>query len=400
MVLDPTKKEVYEVINGVIAEWARLFPDPYIHIGGDVVDSGSWLNNPEIVSFMETKGYQDHNQLQAYFSGRVSAILARHGKKTIGWDGLSGADLGKGAVIQTWRGQGWMNQALQDGHYAILSGDYFLDKKLPASFHYSVSPDDVGGEVSIDPSQRQMILGGEACMWTEVVDARSIDSRIWPRMAAIAEKFWSPLELTQDPVDMYRRMHWISQYLDYSGITHNSDYPKFVESLCPSQNQQPLITFIDVLEEVKSYDPEAIDTAFTTTTPLDRVVDVARPESQVAVDFNILVFDFIKMRDPETSHQIRSILENWSQNHELLAAHFKSCEKLMEVQELSASLAEISQVGLSALTALETNALLPASQLSSKVALMNEASISEAGVMIAVTESIRGLVTAAHGENG
>ncbi len=398
--LDPTNEEVYQFIDKIIGEWAQLFPDTYLHIGGDQVNPGAWSDNQEISSFKENKGYKNHKQLQSYFASRVKAIVSKYGRKPVGWDDLQDAGLGTGAVIQSWRGKESVLRALEEGNPSILSGEYFLDRKLPASYHYSISPDLMTEDMSLDARQKQMILGGEACMWTHVVNAGNIDSRIWPRMAAIAEKLWSPSELTQNPVDMYRRLSWISHYLDYSGATHNSNYPASVESLCPPENRVPLRTFIDALEELRSYDRIALDTSFRTTTPLERVVDVARPESLVAVNFNILVTDFLEFRDLERAKKIRTSLEKWASNHGLLSDHFVSCEKLKEVQELSEMLAQISQLGLTALTTLESNDRLPGSQLSQKIAYVDNAAIGRAGVIIAVAESIRKLLNAAHGEMG
>ena len=55
------------------------------------------------------------------------------------------------------------------------------------------------------PDEQKRILGGEACMWAEYVSPENIDSRIWPRTAAIAERFWSPQD-TRDVNSMYQRL--------------------------------------------------------------------------------------------------------------------------------------------------------------------------------------------------
>lgn len=35
------------------------------------------------------------------------------------------------------------------------------------------------------------VLGGEAAMWSELVDDQSVDVKVWPRTAAVAERLWT-----------------------------------------------------------------------------------------------------------------------------------------------------------------------------------------------------------------
>ena len=119
---------------------AGLFPDPYVHIGGDEVTGKHWDENPAIQQFMEEHGLPDNHALQAYFNERVSRILAKYDKRMIGWDEILHPDLPAGTLVQSWRGQASLAEAARSGFDGILSFGYYLDHMFPASFHAGVDP--------------------------------------------------------------------------------------------------------------------------------------------------------------------------------------------------------------------------------------------------------------------
>ena len=121
----------------------------------------------------------------------------------IGWDEVLHPELKADAVIQSWRGPAALAEAAKKGHRGILSYGYYLDHLQPASFHYAVDP-------QMDGQSPELILGGEACMWTEYVTPETVDSRIWPRAAVIAERLWSPRDVT-NVASMYDRLDAVSQ---------------------------------------------------------------------------------------------------------------------------------------------------------------------------------------------
>ena len=103
------------------------------------------------------------------------------------------------------------------GYRTILSSGYYLDHLLPAPRHYLVDPSIPAGAPSSGA-----VLGGEACQWAEFVTEESIDSRLWPRLAAVAERLWSPAEV-RDVDDMMRRLDGISLTLEGVGLRHEID---------------------------------------------------------------------------------------------------------------------------------------------------------------------------------
>ncbi len=225
-VMDPTRESTYAFLNSFIGEMTALFPDAYFHIGGDECNGKDWDANPRIQAFMQSHGIKSNAELQAYFTARVQKIVAGHGKIMEGWDEVLQPDTPKDVIIQSWRGQQSLAEAASRGYRGLLSAGYYIDLNQSAAEHYAVDPMGLGA-AALSSRQKQNILGGEATMWSEYVSPENIDSRIWPRTAAIAERLWSPQNL-RDTASMYARMAAVSQGLEYHGLEHNSQLSRDV----------------------------------------------------------------------------------------------------------------------------------------------------------------------------
>ncbi|MBV8855484.1 MAG: family 20 glycosylhydrolase, partial [Acidobacteria bacterium] len=197
--LDPTREETYKFLDAFLGEMAALFPDAYMHIGGDENTGKQWRLNPKIQEFMKEKGLKDNHALQTYFNQRLLKILQKHGKRMMGWDEIFQPDLPKDVVIHSWRGPKALAEAARLGYDGVLSNGFYIDLSFPASDHYLNDPLPEGNGLS--EAEAAHVLGGEATMWGEWVTPETIDSRIWPRTAAIAERLWSPREV-RDVDDM------------------------------------------------------------------------------------------------------------------------------------------------------------------------------------------------------
>ena len=158
---------------------------------------------------------------------RVSRILAKYNKRMIGWDEILHPDLPAGTLVQSWRGQASLAEAARSGFDGILSFGYYLDHMFPASFHAGVDP---LGDADLTERQRARILGGEACMWGELITSENIDGRIWPRAAAVAERLWSSPN-TGNIADLYVRLARLSRYLDQIGMQHESSRRRMLSRL-------------------------------------------------------------------------------------------------------------------------------------------------------------------------
>ncbi len=227
--LDPTRDEVYTFLDGLIGEMASLFPDEYFHIGGDEVLDAEWLHNPAIQAFCKKNGLKTSKELHAYFNQRLQAVVRKHGKKMIGWDEVLSPGLATDTVIQSWQGQQSLAEAARKGYRGILSYGYYLDHMDTSTFHYQVDP--LSGEAGqLTATETAHILGGEACMWSEYVTEETVDSRLWPRAAVVAERLWSPANTT-DVASMYARLEITSRWLDWSGVQHRSEFQRMLERL-------------------------------------------------------------------------------------------------------------------------------------------------------------------------
>lgn len=340
---DPTREETYQFFNQFFAEISELFPDPYIHIGGDEVNGVQWDANPKIQEFMEQNNMPDNAALQTYFNKRILKILTKHGKKIMGWDEIFQPDLPKSIIIQSWRGQETLKEAAQKGYKAILSNGYYIDLTQSTQFHYLNDP--IPEDSTLTAEERKMILGGEATMWGELISPETIDSRIWPRTAAIAERLWSPPQI-KNVQDMYRRLEAISFQLEEHGLTHLKNQDKMLRRLTNNIDTTSLKVFVDVVEPVKLYARHRYGGPYTSYSPLTRMVDAALPDSKIAREFNLWVGRFLEKDDKEALKEIKEKLTIWKENHKDLIHIINRSPILKEIEPLSEDLCKVSELGL------------------------------------------------------
>ncbi len=508
-VMDPTREEVYTFIDSFIGEMAQLFPDAYFHIGGDEVDYTHWQKNKSIQKFMKDNAIENTHDLQAYFNQRMEKILAKHNKKMIGWDEILNPKLSKNIVVQSWRNQKSLFEAVQKGSKAILSSGYYLDYKLPAGKHYSVDPellpgaitvkpdtahwqqydmsiyvsesplqaslvlygeaptlrgvffamgnatgfeganlsnstldftfpsdfgkiniesvfsaDSLNGNMSVGlisfpvkgkkmggndwagtrppeveqmepltPEQKASILGGEAAVWTEAISALNFDSRIWPRAAAIAEKWWTPQELTKDVDDMYRRLEVISPYLEKLGTQHIQGQRELVKDLAEGKDEKPVQVLIDVLEETKYTARLAV--SLSALLPMNEVVDAAQPESMQAYQFSKMVDAFIAdAAHQKNEKEIKQWLMLWRNNHTAFEKSALGNARLEKVLQTSQELSMMANFALQAIDSFSGKVKLNDADKQAMLKAMNSVEESRASTLLAVSPALRKLVEA------
>lgn len=398
-VLDPTNPQVYELLEGFLGEMAALFPDAYIHIGGDENNGVHWSANPKIQTYIREHNLKDNAGLHASFNGRVHAILAKNGKQLIGWDEILHPDLPVGSMVHSWRGPEGIADATKHGFATILSNGYYIDLSHPGWEHYLNDPIPPGSRLSAE--QQKLVLGGEATMWAEWVTPETIDSRIWPRTAAIAERLWSPQDVRDVP-DMYRRLVYVSRRLEEAGLRHESYIDPALRRLAGDGATPADLTaqrsLVDLLEPVKVYQRGRHQPNATQFTPLTGLVDCARPDSAASRAFATKVEVAVYGAAPTGGDTIAVIqqLQNW----EATASHLSSglalrSPRLEEATPLLKALLAASTAGQEAAQVLASGRAPAAGWLQAQFAKLDQAAQPHAACEFPAMASLKLLAAAA-----
>ncbi|HET9309456.1 MAG TPA: beta-N-acetylhexosaminidase [Candidatus Sulfotelmatobacter sp.] len=398
-VTDPTREETYKFMDKFVEEMGKLFPDAYFHIGGDEVDGKFWDSNPKIQAFKQAHGMKSNEDLQAYYNQRLEKILTKHHKIMVGWDEILHPDLPKNIVVQSWRGQESLAKAAQQGYRGLLSYGYYLDLMWSTSRHYATEPMS-GAAANLTPEQKKLILGGESAQWAEWVTPENIDSHIWPRNAAIAERLWSP----QDVVDvnsMYTRMHAVSLELEWLGLTHLSARDRMLHRMAGNGDITALRVLADVVEPVKDYNRWSDEKGpIDFHAPLTHLIDAVYPESDTAREFTNLVQQYAKSgyKDQGAAAQIRTWLTLWRNNDAKLHAELGHSSLLEEDAPLSQNLAMLGAAGLQALDYLDKGQPEPDLWKTQQLAVIDQAKKPVGGLLLMVTAPVQQLVEASAGQ--
>ena len=174
--LDPTNPAVYQAIDILLGELAEIFPDPFVHIGGDEVQPDWWRESDRIAAYMAQHRLDGPGALQAHFNARLAALAARRGKRLIGWDEVLSDGAPPDMAVQAWRGATARDRALAAGHDCIVSCGYYLDLCYPADLHHSwdlAAPEDelLAWEDALleDPRLAHVAAGiGQTHAWREI----------------------------------------------------------------------------------------------------------------------------------------------------------------------------------------------------------------------------------------
>lgn len=315
--LNPLNEAVYQAIETLLRELAEVFPDAYVHIGGDEVSPDWWQRDPVIAEYLQQQGMNTHD-LQNEFLTRVCALVRDMGKRPVAWDEVLHPDM-PDCAVQNWRGATTRDRGLALGQQVLVSAPYYLDLHFPAQMHYDFDPelpqtqwlaledsmqqdprlDHVAEGIEWTKQWRQgavdfagdiRVMGGEACLWSELVTPEVLPTRLWSRLPAVAERLWSAADCT-DMDSFYSRLQscWLCLPEDPELTARRN-----LHALGLSGAQ---VDIASLLEPVKWYGrllgQQALEARiagsempkarpYAVTTPLDKVVDMLPPESMAA----------------------------------------------------------------------------------------------------------------------
>jgi hexosaminidase len=257
-----------------------------------------------------------------------------------------------------------------------------------------------GAAANLTAEEKARILGGESCMWAEYVNWENIDSRIWPRNAAIAERLWSPQDVT-DPASMYARMEVISERLEWLGLTHKSYYRQMLQRIAgPSSPEEfaALSTLASLVEPVKDYTRErTAPSEPTSATPLNRIVDAVPLESAAARHFGELVDQLIaaSCHDPAAVTRVRARLTAWQDNDAKLRPLEERSFLVKEVSANSQDLSTLGSLGLAALDFINRKQQAPDEWKTQQLAVLQQLQTARDQLLLMPVPAVQKLVEAA-----
>ncbi|MDO6445502.1 family 20 glycosylhydrolase [Colwellia sp. 1_MG-2023] len=134
--LDPSNPDVYVFIDKIVAEFTSLFPDEYLHIGGDEVHPIQWQKSEAVQQYMAENNVKDSHELQVHFNEKVQTILTKHQRKMMGWDEIYHPKLPKDIMVQSWRGMESLSQIAANQYQGLLSTGFYIDQPQSSAYHY------------------------------------------------------------------------------------------------------------------------------------------------------------------------------------------------------------------------------------------------------------------------
>ena len=237
------KEETFQFLEDVLTEVCDLFPSEFIHIGGDEAPKTQWKQSKFAQDVIKREGLKNEEELQSWFVQRIGKFLESKNRRLIGWDEIQEGGLPKNAAMMVWRDAKWAKHALELGNDVVMattSHTYFDYYQAPAEQELAkgIEYESIGGHLPIEkvysynptfvaenPAQEKQILGTQAQLWSEYFkDIKKVQYLAFPRIAALAEVAWTPLE-SKNYDNFLIRLGGIMKHYDGGNVNYSKPVP-------------------------------------------------------------------------------------------------------------------------------------------------------------------------------
>lgn len=204
--LDPSE-HTFTFLEDVLTEVIALFPNQYIHIGGDEAEMIDWLKSPTAVALMKKEGLTNEKEIQSYFIKRIEKFLLSKNKKLVGWDEILQGGLAESATVMSWQGEAGGIAAAKLHHHVVMTPlpyMYFdapqanedlepIGWNPPVTWQMVYNYEPLSKELT--PEEAEYILGEQGNIWVEKIpNLPHLEYMVYPRALAMAEIAWSAKE--------------------------------------------------------------------------------------------------------------------------------------------------------------------------------------------------------------
>ncbi len=185
--LQYNQEATFRFVNDVIRELSSITPGEYIHVGGD---EARVTKKEEYIKFIN-KFYE---------------IVTANGKKMIGWEEISQADIKGDIIAQHWDSPSYPKMAVEKGGKVLMSPapkvylDMQYDSTTKLGLHWAAYIEvkdsyDWEPTTLVEGIAKENIIGVETPLWTETISTmKEIEYMLFPRFPGIAEIAWSKPE--------------------------------------------------------------------------------------------------------------------------------------------------------------------------------------------------------------
>lgn len=230
--LNVANEKTFDVITGLLMEMTGgvankpgqpspgIFKSNMIHLGGDEVNTACWNSTPAVASWMKQQGLTA-DQAYAYFVKKVADVAIAQGHRPVQWSEVFDHfkyNLTKETIVHIWKSVTNVTEVVAGGYNVLVNVGYdelswYFDN-LYVTWDKAYLNEPCKG---VPDHLCLLVLGGHGEMWGETVDASDLQQTVWPRLAAVAERLWSPRNLT-DAADAKDRIQSFRCLLNRRGI--------------------------------------------------------------------------------------------------------------------------------------------------------------------------------------